>query len=271
MHFELIPDHLPDALKELIVRFPPGSLQFEIGIQTWNPQVQAAISRRQDNADAEANLRWLRAHSHAHLHVDLIAGLPGEDLASFGAGFDRLWALQPHEIQLGILKRLRGAPIARHTAAHGLAFDADPPYAVRSTAVLDAADVERLARCARYWDLIANSGRFARTLPRLLGDAPFARFLRLADWLHCELGRAHAVRSRSFMRCCCAGSLPTACRRPRRGSCSKPTTPRAAPAAGCRLPRAASRPDGRSPPPGHRRASAVGLRRRRPDRCKGGP
>ncbi len=193
VHFELIPDHLPDGLKELIVRFPPGSLQFEIGIQTWNPQVQALISRRQDNAAAEDNLRWLRTHSQAHLHVDLIAGLPGEDLASFGAGFDRLWALQPHEIQLGILKRLRGAPIARHAATHGLVFDAAPPYAVRSTAALAAADVARLARYARYWELIANSGRFARTLPRLLGDAPFARFLRLADWLHGELGRAHGV------------------------------------------------------------------------------
>jgi len=193
LHFELVPDHLPDGLKELIVRFPPGTLQFEIGIQTWNPQVQALISRRQDHAAAEANLRWLRANSHAHLHVDLIAGLPGEDLASFGAGFDRLCALRPHEIQLGILKRLRGAPIARHTQTHGLDFDPEPPYAVRATAALPAADVARLARCARYWDLVANSGRFARTLPALLGDAPFARFLRLADWLDAELGRAHGI------------------------------------------------------------------------------
>jgi radical SAM superfamily enzyme YgiQ (UPF0313 family) len=193
LHFELVPDHLPDGLKELIVRFPPGTLQFEIGIQTWNPQVQALISRRQDNAAAEANLRWLRANSHAHLHVDLIAGLPGEDLASFGAGFDRLCALRPHEIQLGILKRLRGAPIARHTQTHGLDFDPEPPYAVRATAALPAAEVARLARCARYWDLVANSGRFVRTLPALLGDAPFARFLRLADWLHAELGRAYGV------------------------------------------------------------------------------
>ena len=66
---------------------------------------------------AEANLRWLRDESPALIHVDLIVGLPGEDLASFGRGFDRLHALRPHEIQVGILKRLRGAPIARHTAA----------------------------------------------------------------------------------------------------------------------------------------------------------
>ncbi|WP_308874661.1 hypothetical protein [Thiothrix subterranea] len=77
LHFELIPDHLPDALKERITRFPPGSLQFEIGIQTFNPEVQALISRKQDNAKSAENIRWLREHSAAHLHTDLIFGLPG--------------------------------------------------------------------------------------------------------------------------------------------------------------------------------------------------
>jgi len=183
-HFELVPDHLPAMLREAIVRFPAGALQFEIGIQTWNPEVQARISRRQDNARAEDHLRWLREHSQAHLHVDLIAGLPGEDLASFGAGFDRLVALRPHEIQVGILKRLRGAPIARHTEAFGLRFSPTPPYQVIETDALSATDVARLSRFARYWDLYGNSGRFVDTLPRLLGEAPFARFMALSDWLH---------------------------------------------------------------------------------------
>ncbi len=118
LHFELIPDHLPTALRGRLARFPAGTLQLEIGIQTFNVEVQALISRRQKNDEAEANLRWLRAETRAHLHVDLIAGLPGEDLASFAAGFDRLVALRPHEIQLGVLKRLRGAPIARHSESH---------------------------------------------------------------------------------------------------------------------------------------------------------
>jgi radical SAM superfamily enzyme YgiQ (UPF0313 family) len=191
VHFELVPDHLPAPLRAAIARFPPGCLQFEIGIQTWNPAVQATISRRQDNERAAANLRWLRAHSHAHLHVDLIAGLPGEDLASFGAGFDRLVALAPHEIQVGLLKRLRGAPIARHSAAFGLRFDTEPPYQVRATDALPAAHVQRVARFARYWDLYANSGRFPGTLPVLLADAPFARFMRFADWLVAHGDHAH--------------------------------------------------------------------------------
>jgi hypothetical protein len=193
VHFELIPDHLPERLQDSIARFPPGVLQFEIGIQTWNTDVQALISRRQDNAAAEANLRWLRAHTNAHLHVDLIAGLPGEDLASFAAGFDRLAALGPHEIQLGILKRLRGAPIARHTDAHGLRFNPAPPYNVLATDRIDFPTMQRVARFARYWDLVANSGRFARTLPLLLRDAPFAHFMAFADALYSETGKTHAL------------------------------------------------------------------------------
>ncbi len=182
-HFEMVPDHLPDPLRDAIARFPAGTLQLEIGIQTWNPQVQRLISRRQDNARAEANLRWLRRHTAAHLHVDLIAGLPGEDLAGFGEGFDRLAALDPHEIQVGLLKRLRGAPIARHAHDYALRFSPHAPYTVLATDRLSFAEVQRLHRYARYWELIGNSGRFAHSRPLLLGGAPFARFMALSDWL----------------------------------------------------------------------------------------
>lgn len=193
VHFELIPDHLPERLKSVIARFPDGTLQFEIGIQTFAPEVQTRISRRQNDEKAAANLQWLRAHSRAHLHVDLIAGLPGETVDSFARGFDALVALAPHEIQFGILKRLRGAPVARHTAAHDLRFNPEPPYNILSTDVIDFATMQRLSRFARYWDMIANSGRYPRTLPLLLGDAPFARFLAFSDWLYAQTGQTHAI------------------------------------------------------------------------------
>jgi radical SAM superfamily enzyme YgiQ (UPF0313 family) len=193
LHFELIPDRLPDGLKELLAQFPPGTLQLEVGVQTFNPEVQALISRRQDNARTAANLRWLRRHSHAHIHADLIVGLPGENLASFGAGFNRLHALGPHEIQVGILKRLRGAPISRHSDSYGLRFAAHPPYSVLATAHMDFSTLQRLTRFARYWDLIANSGRFAYTLPLLLGDEPFTRFLQLSDWLYAQTQQTHRI------------------------------------------------------------------------------
>ena len=183
-HFEMVPDHLPEALKDVIVQFPPGILQFEIGVQSWNPEVQALVSRRQDNDKAAENVRWLRQNTGAHLHVDLIAGLPGEDIASFARGFDRLYALGPHEIQLGILKRLRGTPIIRHTASFGMLFDPNPPYSVLATDRIDFRSMQRVKRFARYWDLVANSGRFANTLPVLLGDAPFDNFMAWSDWLY---------------------------------------------------------------------------------------
>ena len=195
VHFELIPDQLPDRLKDLIAQFPPGVLQFEIGIQSFNPEVQQRISRRQDDAATVANLQWLLSSSQAHLHTDLIFGLPGEDLASFAAGFDKLYALGPHEIQLGILKRLRGTPIARHTPAHAMVYQDEPPYAVLSTDVVDAQTLTQFNRLASYWDRIANSGRFTRTLPRLLAThtSPFMAFWNFSVWLWARQGSRHSL------------------------------------------------------------------------------
>ena len=193
VHFEVIPDHLPEQLKALIVKFPPGSLQFEVGIQTLNPEVQALISRKQDTAKTEENLRWLRQESHAHVHVDLIIGLPGEDVASIANGFDRLVALKQQEIQVGVLKRLRGTPIIRHTEAYAMRYTPYPPYTVLATDRIDFATMQRLVRFARYWDLVGNSQRFPQALELLLGDSPFARFLAFSDWLYVTTRQTHQI------------------------------------------------------------------------------
>ena len=192
-HFEVVPDHLPDALKASIQLFPPGTLQFEIGIQSFNPAVQALVSRKQDNDKAAENIRWLCQHSHAHLHVDLIAGLPGEDIASFARGFNQLISLQPHEIQFGILKRLRGTPIIRHTAEYQMVFDSYPPYTILATRDIDFNSMQRLVRFARYWDLIANSGRFSHTLKLILADDAFTQFMALSDWLYANTDATHRI------------------------------------------------------------------------------
>lgn len=193
LHFEVVPDHLPEALKEMIAKFPPGQLQFEVGIQTFNPEVQAKISRRQDNEKAENNIHWIRNHSSAHLHTDLIFGLPGEDLSSFAESFDQLVKLNPHEIQVGILKRLKGSPIIRHTQAHDLRFNPSPPYSIISSDTVSFEDVQFVSRFARYWDLIGNSGRFKATLPLLLGDQAFANFGQLTKSLYDHTGQTHKI------------------------------------------------------------------------------
>jgi len=194
-HFEMVPDRLPEALREVIREFPPSSFQFEIGVQTFNEEVAARISRRQDNARLEENFRWLRAETGVHIHADLIAGLPGESLESFAASFDRLVALGPQEIQFGILKRLRGAPIARHDAEWAMVYNPQPPYEILQNKLLDFATMQRLRRFARHWDLVANSGNFLETTPLIWsgGRSPFRAFLRWSEWLHARAGRTDAI------------------------------------------------------------------------------
>jgi len=194
LHFEMIPDRFPEQIRNILQRFPPGSIQIEIGIQTFNEGVAARIGRRQDNALAAANLRWLREHTGIHLHSDLIVGLPGESLESFADGFDRLVALRPHEIQVGILKRLRGAPIARHDDAFGMVYSPQPPYEILQNNQIDFPTMQRLRRFARYWDIVVNSGRFVEAAPLLWRDgAPFQRFLAFSDWLFARTRQTHAI------------------------------------------------------------------------------
>ena len=190
LHFEMIPDRLPDALRELIVQFPAGVLQFEVGVQTFSDHVAELISRRQDNAQLAANFQFLREQTGVHIHADLIAGLPGEPLESFADGFDRLIALQPQEIQVGILKRLRGTPIIRHDATEKMVYSPHAPYEVLSTGAMTAETLGRVRRFARVWDLLGNSGNFVESLPLLWrDDSPFWSLWKLSTWLHERLGR----------------------------------------------------------------------------------
>ena len=192
VHFEVVPDSLPDRLKALIAQFPAGSLQFEVGIQSFNPEVQQRISRKQDNLKTADNLRWLVNESQAHVHADLIFGLPGETIDSFAEGFDRLYELAPHEIQFGVLKRLRGTPITRHTAGYAMVYDPQTPYTILQNSTVDFTSMQRIKRFARYWEMVANSGRFAASLKLLLEpSSAFNRFLDFSDWLWQTTGKTH--------------------------------------------------------------------------------
>jgi radical SAM superfamily enzyme YgiQ (UPF0313 family) len=200
VHFEMVPDRLPEGLRTLIAKFPAGALQFEVGIQSLNPEVEKLISRRQNHERLEENFRWLRGESGVHIHADLIAGLPGETYESFAAGFDRLLDLRPQEIQVGILKRLRGTPIVRHDAAWEMRYSPHPPYEILQNKLLDFAAMQRLRRFAKYWDIYGNSGNFAESLPLLWGNgSPFHGLMRFSDWLHERGVQGHGIaRSRQY-------------------------------------------------------------------------
>jgi radical SAM superfamily enzyme YgiQ (UPF0313 family) len=199
-HFEMIPDRLPAELRAVIAKFPPGALQFEVGIQTFNPEVGTHISRRQNYERLADNFHFLRRETGVHIHADLIVGLPGESLESFATGFDRLIALGPQEIQVGILKRLRGTPIVRHDVEWRMTYNAHPPYEILQNKLLDFAMMQRLRRFAKYWDLVGNSGNFVAITPLIWqhgeGDtvvSPFKNFLRFSDWLYAQIGRTDTI------------------------------------------------------------------------------
>jgi len=201
VHFEMVPSRFPPELIETVARFPPGTLRLEIGIQTLNPDVAARIGRPSKPEQELAALSLLREKTHAIIHADLIAGLPGEDMASFGKGFDSMWAALSSsstdnavecypstEIQLGILKLLPGTTIARHTSAFEMRYNPSPPYEVMETAAMPAGDIDRLKNFARFWEIIVN--RRLIDIRQYCGDSPvFDQFMALSNSLFTRFGR----------------------------------------------------------------------------------
>ncbi len=194
LHFEMVPDRLPDPVKALIERFPEGAVQFEIGIQSFTPEVGQLISRRMDRGRTEANFKWLRAHTGVHIHADLIVGLPGETLASFAASYDALYLLDPQEIQVGILKLLKGTPLKRHREPFSMRYNPEPPYDLLASRDFDFPTMQRLKRFARYHELFVNSGKYKNGLAQLMATqtSPFTALLGFCDWLWDTTHQEHA-------------------------------------------------------------------------------
>jgi hypothetical protein len=191
VHFEMVPSRFPAELREILRRFPPGSLRLELGIQTLNPETAALIGRPQDAEQELEVLDFLSRETNAIVHADLIAGLPGEDMASFGRGFDRLWRVRPGEIQAGILKCLPGTPINRHTGPCGMRYTALPPYEVLETACVPRVQMDRIKNFARFWERIMNRHSFDGLCRRLFPpeEPVFEPFMALSDWLLARFGR----------------------------------------------------------------------------------
>ncbi len=194
VHFELVPDHLPENLFHYLRQFPKGAIQLEAGLQTFNPEVAVRINRKQNLPRAIKILKRIQAETGAHVHSDLIVGLPGETQESFASGFNQLIALNPGEIQVGLLKRLHGAPICRHDDEWKALYNPQPPYDIMENRLIPFADMQRLKRFARYFDLIYNSGNFLSFSKLLLGARnPFNSFMKFADWLYAETNKTHEI------------------------------------------------------------------------------
>ena len=184
LHFEVIPDNFPSSLKEMIVSFPRSSLQLEIGIQTLNPKIAQNINRKLDIPKIEKNIKFLDEH-RIHMHLDLIVGLPGESLDSFGANLDKLVLLTRGEIQIGILKKLSGTTLLRHDEIYGMIYSDEPPYDIIQNDLIDYKMMQKMKRFARFWDLTYNSGNFYSTIRELFVDGKvFENFFNFSEWIY---------------------------------------------------------------------------------------
>ncbi|MBN2526655.1 MAG: DUF4080 domain-containing protein [Deltaproteobacteria bacterium] len=184
LHFEIVPDRITDSLIELLQSFPDGAVQLEAGVQTMNPDVSCSIGRRQNMEKTVRNIRRIVEETGVHIHSDLVVGLPGETMESLAEGFNCLLDTGVHEIQVGILKRLRGAPIDRHTLESGMIYRETPPYDILQNAHISFMDMQRLKRFSRYFDIVVNNGNFKFTAPLIWKDrSPFYGFLAFSDWL----------------------------------------------------------------------------------------
>jgi len=184
-HFEVIPDHFPDSIKEKIKQFPHGALQLEIGIQTLNLEIANNISRQLKLDKIKENIRFLENETHAHIHLDLIVGLPGESIESFGANLDELVSLSSCEIQIGILKKLSGTFINRHDIEYGMVYSEIPPYDILKNNQLSFKDIQIMKRFARFWDLTYNSGNFKNSAKLIWGEeSVFKNFYAFGLWMY---------------------------------------------------------------------------------------
>ncbi len=187
IHFEVVPDNFPSSLKERIKLFPSASLQLEIGIQTLNPQISNNIYRKLNIVKIEENLSFLEFETQAHLHVDLIVGLPGESLEGFGKNLDQLYAITKCEIQIGILKKLSGTTIDRHDKMWGMKYSDKPPYDILQNDLIPYDMMQKMKRFARFWDLIYNSGNFKKSVIYLFKESQvYDGFFAFSEWIYSQ-------------------------------------------------------------------------------------
>lgn len=185
-HFEIAGDILDDRLIALLNTAPVGSIQLEIGLQSFNETTLAAVNRKTNTSRLIETIQKLIAPRNMHIHIDLIAGLPYEDADSFADSFNRAFSLQPDMLQFGFLKLLYGAPMRENREQYPCTFSEQPPYEVQSTPWLTAAELQQMHRMEDAFDRIYNSGRFRRTVDfalQALNITPFAFFGMFADWL----------------------------------------------------------------------------------------
>ncbi|MGI6064954.1 MAG: DUF4080 domain-containing protein [Bacillota bacterium] len=196
-HFEIGADLLDEEIIDLLGKAPPGYFQLEIGIQSTNPLTLRTVERTMNFPRVRSAVSKIVEAGNMHLHLDLIAGLPKEDLASFEKSFNDVFELQPHNLQLGFLKVLKGSGLRNQAREYGLNYQDCPPYEILSTKDISFRDLLDLKSVEDVLERFFNSGKFRQTIIYFAGrfsQGPYDFFLQFARFI---TGRKTAGTSRS--------------------------------------------------------------------------
>lgn len=183
-HFEIAADLINEEELGLLNTLRPGAVQMEIGVQTTNADTLSEIRRNMDMDKLRTVVERLHQGNNIHIHLDLIAGLPFEDYASFANSFNEVYAMKPEQLQLGFLKVLSGSYMEEKSGDYELLYTDKPPYEVLSTKWLTYGEVCRLKRVEEMVEIYYNSNQFTATLPYMMQffDTPFTMFEKLAEF-----------------------------------------------------------------------------------------
>ena len=173
-HFEIAADLLNEEELRLINSMRPGLIQLEIGIQSVNPRTIREICRRMDLDKVRSNTARIREAGNVHQHLDLIAGLPYENIESFERSFNEVYGMRPEQLQLGFLKVLKGSLMYEKAEEYGILYQDRAPYEVLSTRWLSYGEIIRLKKVEEMVEVYYNSAQFTNTLRRLEGHFPSA-------------------------------------------------------------------------------------------------
>ncbi|KGM94930.1 radical SAM protein [Clostridium novyi A str. 4552] len=183
-HFEISANILTENQFNVLSRAPKGRLQFEVGVQTTNNEILRNINRYVNFEDIEEKVEEIKKLNNISQHLDLIAGLPGENLKSFINSFNDVYSIKPEEIQLGFLKLLKGSPMLEEKDNWGMKYSPYPPYEILSTNDISYKEILLLKKVEAMVDKYYNSGKFNNIISyfELKFDTPFEFYYQLGEF-----------------------------------------------------------------------------------------
>jgi len=200
-HFEIAADLLTEENLKTLAKVPSGMFRFEIGVQATGKETLSRVGRISDPDLLLANVKRLRDETGVTVHLDLVAGLPGEDYKGFLSSLGRLFPVNPHHIQVEPLKVLKGSPMTGIAIREDYAFSATPPYTILRTPDLSFDDIGHIEDISRLLDLYFNSRRFTRSLATLENFLPLTDFFeKMANFMKMEPGTGQVSLKSLFER-----------------------------------------------------------------------